>query len=95
MVKIIISLKNVCLFFLFFGILVFAVGVYAYGGTSPSFMGHTMGELAPPSGCTDGILMYSGWSWIWTSNTPVYCFAVDNKFLQYDLITRTLICSTY
>lgn len=35
-------------------ILLIGVGVYAYGGTTPSTMGHSIGEIAPPSGCSAG-----------------------------------------
>ena len=47
-----------------FAILVFGIGVYAYGGTSPSVVGHTLGEIAPPSGCSTGqALVWSGSAW--------------------------------
>lgn len=58
-------------------IALFAIGVYAYGGTSPSTMGHTFGEIEPPSGCDSGEFLRKisegiGWdcSLEGISNTP-------------------------
>jgi len=41
--------------------------VYAFGTNDPATFGHSMGELAPPSGC-NGYLKYSGG--VWTCDTP-------------------------
>lgn len=51
--------------FIVLGILaVIGVGVYAYGTSSPSTFGHSLGEIAPPSPCTaNQILQFAGTTW--------------------------------
>jgi hypothetical protein len=45
-------------------LLLIGVGVYAYGGTQPSVVGHTFGEIQPPTGCTSNqVLQWSGSAW--------------------------------
>jgi len=40
------------------------IGVYAYGTSNPPVFGHSMGELAAPSGCVSNqVLQWSGTSW--------------------------------
>jgi|WetSurMetagenome_2_1015567.scaffolds.fasta_scaffold21883_8 hypothetical protein len=53
-------------FFVTLGILVaLAFGVYAFGTFNPSSFGHSLGELAAPSGCTAGqLLQYNGTSFV-------------------------------
>lgn len=62
-------------------IVLIGVGVYAYGGSAPSTMGHSAGELAPPASCTAGqTLTWSGSAWTclllnptsasWTTTQP-------------------------
>jgi hypothetical protein len=42
-----------------------SIGVYAYGTSNPSTFGHSVGELAPPPGCSAGqFLQYDGSSWV-------------------------------
>ena len=53
-----------------------SVGVYAYGGTTPSVMGHSIGEVAPPSSCSSGqVLSWTGSAWSCTtvssSSSPI------------------------
>jgi len=41
-----------------------SVGVYAYGTSSPSTFGHSIGEIAAPSGCGSGqVLSWTGSAW--------------------------------
>ena len=40
------------------------VGVYAFGGNTPNIMGHSINEIASPSGCEAGqVLTWAGSSW--------------------------------
>jgi hypothetical protein len=48
MVKIVIYSKTLyAIIGVFISLLLIGVGVYAYGGTAPATMGHSMGELMP------------------------------------------------
>jgi hypothetical protein len=39
--------------------------VFAYGGNKPSVMGHNIGEIAPPEGCSGGdVLKWNGNEWV-------------------------------
>ncbi len=50
------------------------VGVYAYGTNAPTTFGHSIGELAPPTGCSAGqFLQYQNGSWICTTSSADYC----------------------
>lgn len=54
-------------------ILLFGAGVYAYGTSSPATFGHSIGELSPPSPCSNG--QYLQWSQnnptgYWVCKTP-------------------------
>ena len=65
---------------IFFGILVFTViGITAYGGKagSPSIVGHTMNETAPPSPCSSG--QYLQWT-----ITGWACSTVNANFTETD-----------
>ena len=48
-----------------FGILIlFAMGIYAYGTFSPSTFGHTWDEVSPPTGCVaEQFLKWTGSAW--------------------------------
>ncbi len=48
-----------------FGILaIIAVGINAYGTSNPSVLGHTFGELTPPSGCAvNQVVRWTGSTW--------------------------------
>ena len=49
-------------------IILLGVGVYAYGTSSPSTFGHSLGEIAPPTGCNSGqVLSWSGTAWVCTT----------------------------
>ena len=61
-----------------FAILVFGIGVYAYGGNSPSVVGHTMSELQ--SSCT-GLLRWTGSAWACIPLPPT-CTGTNN-FLHW------------
>ena len=92
MVKITLIKKSIYIFAIVLGILCLGVGVYAFNYPGPpSVMGHTMGELQPLSGT--GMLIFSGGTWISTTNLPVLCEGWT--FLQYDATTRTFGCGSY
>lgn len=93
MVKIVLKKKFVYIFAIVFGILCLGVGVYAYNysPSNPSVMGHTMNELTPPTGT--GMLIFSGGTWISTTNLPSQCEGWT--FIQYDSATRTFSCGSY
>ena len=78
-------------FLFLISIILFGVGVYAYGGTNPSVMGHSIGELAPPGGA--GVMMFSSGSWVYTTNLPPTCTG-DSQTVRYDSATRTWGCGT-
>ena len=64
--KIQINMSNKSFYmFVMVGLIVLVVGVvYAYGGSNPSVMGHSIDEIAPPIGCSGGqVLGWSGSSW--------------------------------
>jgi len=47
-----------------FAVLILGIGVYAYGTSNPSVMGHSMNEVQPPTQC-NGYLKYdssNGWT---------------------------------
>jgi len=45
-------------------VILIGVGVYAYGTNSPSTFGHSIGEIAAPSGCATGqFLKWTGSAW--------------------------------
>ena len=70
MVKIVISLKTLyAIVGVFISVLLIGMGVYAYGTSSPSVVGHTLSEFQ--SSCT-GLITFSinGWS---CTNVPVTC----------------------
>jgi len=91
MVKIVLTKKLFYSIIILFGILCLSIGVYAFGGNNPSVMGHSMGELAPPSG--SGIVMFSSGSWINTANLPPTCTG-DTDTLKYNSATRIWTCGT-
>jgi hypothetical protein len=79
---------------IFFAVIIFlGVGVTAFRydnlGT-PSVFGHSIGELAPPNG-NEGMLIFSGGSWVATTNVPPSCSG-DLQALKYDSATRTWGC---
>jgi hypothetical protein len=50
-------------------ILIVGVSVYAFGTSTPSTFGHSVGELAPPTGCNaNEILQWSGSVWACTDS---------------------------
>ena len=73
-------------------LLLIGVGVYAYGGNSPSVFGHTFGEIQPPRPCEDGQVL------TWTGNPAWACKSITattsggsslpscstGQFLQWD-----------
>jgi len=92
--KIEINISNRIFYSVLFliAIILFGVGVYAFNYPGPpSVMGHTMGELQPLSGT--GMLIFSGGTWISTTNLPTACEGWT--FLQYDATTRTFGCGSY
>ncbi len=51
-------------------VVIIAIGINAYGGSSPSTVGHTFGELTPPTGCTaNQVVKYTGGSPAWSCMT--------------------------
>jgi hypothetical protein len=45
-------------------IIAIGIGIYAYGTYNPSTFGHTLSEIAAPSGCSSGqFLQYTGGDW--------------------------------
>jgi hypothetical protein len=73
-------------------LIIAGVGVYAFGTTNPSVLGHTLGEIRPP--CS-GILTSTGSDNTWNCiNTPVTCTG-NGKYLQYSSTTKTWSCQTY
>ncbi|MFH1326948.1 MAG: hypothetical protein ABIH59_02375 [archaeon] len=62
-----------------FGLLVIiAVGITAYGGTQPSVMGHSIGELEPPAACGTGYyLQWDGIDWVCTASSPGSLWSVS------------------
>ena len=93
MVKIVLTKKLFYSIIILFGILFIGVGVYAYNysPSNPSVMGHTMNELTAPTGT--GMLIFSGGTWISTTNLPTACEGWT--FIQYDSTTRTFSCGSY
>ncbi len=77
--------------FIVIGILIaIGVGVYAYGTSNPAVFGHSIGELAPPTGCASGqYLQYSGGVWVCTNiatscptgwtDTGTFCYSPLNS----------------
>ncbi|MCL5018278.1 MAG: hypothetical protein M1416_00720 [Candidatus Pacearchaeota archaeon] len=62
-----INLSNRGLYtFIILGILtILGVSVYAYGTNAPQTFGHSIGEMAPPTGCDSGqFLKLDGANWI-------------------------------
>lgn len=83
MVKVVISVKALCIIGVLFAILLVAGGIYAFGGTVPSTMGHSIGELQPPTSCV-GYLRYSaavGWSCF--SFVPSSSCSETNQVVQW------------
>jgi hypothetical protein len=69
-----------------FSFILIGVGVYAYGGTAPATMGHSIGEIAAPAGCASGqVLTYSGSAW-----TCAAASATDSRFI----VNGTGLCYT-
>jgi hypothetical protein len=55
-----------------------AIGVYAYGTSSPSVFGHSIGELAPPTSCTaNQILTWTGSAWACTTPSSASSTEID------------------
>mgnify|MGYP001593691449 CR=1 FL=1 len=53
-----------------FVIVAVAIGINAYGTNNPSVLGHTFGELTPPTGCAAGqLIKYTGGSPAWSCVT--------------------------
>jgi hypothetical protein len=80
--------------FIAIGILaIVGVGVYAYGTSNPSTFGHSIGELAAPSGCLAGqFLKYDGTNWVCSASTSQdYCSGGTcngNLIVNNNLTTR-------
>jgi hypothetical protein len=59
-----ISNKLAYTFIAIFSFVLIGVGVYAYGGSAPSTMGHSMGEIAFPACSTGQYLKWDGGAWV-------------------------------
>lgn len=76
------------------------IGVYAYGGTAPSTMGHSTGEIAPPSSCSSNqVLTWTGSAWSCTTVSSTDSrFTIGSSGLCYNApvtcsATTTTSCS--
>ncbi|GEM_PF-2494410 len=90
--KIEINISNRIFYSVLFliAIILFGVGVYAFNYPGPpSVMGHTMGELQPPSG--SGFVAFSSGAWVYTANLPPTCTGYRDT-LKYDATTRLWTC---
>jgi hypothetical protein len=59
-------------------VILLAIGVYAYGTSSPSVFGHSIGELAPPTSCTaNQILTWTGSAWTCTTPSSASSTGID------------------
>lgn len=71
-------------------------GVYAFGGSSPSVVGHSIGELQPPYQCTSYLKYDSSSGWTCSnppSSTPTITCTGANKGLQWNGAAWS--CATY
>jgi hypothetical protein len=90
MVKIVLPKKVAYSLLSIFILVVAAVGVYAWNGTSPSTLGHTMSEIRPS--CS-GMLVSSGSDNTWTCiPNPPSC--TGTNVLHYSASTNNWYCNS-
>jgi len=80
-----------------FSFIFIGVGVYAYGGSVPATMGHSTGELSPPTGCTTGQVLgmvSGGWNCV-THSTNDIRFTLEERGLCYTAPPSCAITSEY
>jgi hypothetical protein len=69
-----------------------AIGVYAYGTSSPSVFGHSIGEVAPPTSCTaNQVLTWTGSAWACTTASVNHAIAIYRAPISS---TAILSCSS-
>lgn len=77
-------------------VVLFLTGVYAYGGSNPPVVGHTLGELQPPYQCNSYLRYTTGTGWSCSTpslSTPTITCTGSNRGLQWNGVSWS--CATY
>ncbi|HTY44025.1 MAG TPA: hypothetical protein VMC80_02185 [Patescibacteria group bacterium] len=71
-IKIVLSNRWLYTFLTIFIVVLFGIGVYAYGTNNPAVFGHTINETSPPSSCVAGqFLQWNGTTQKWVCATII------------------------
>jgi len=93
-----ISSNSVAYFLSILGVIVLvAISVTAYGTNNPSVLGHTLDELAPPTGCQSGeILIWTGSSWDCKNmlESNLVATGTDGFFAKYGAGSYLIVSAT-